>query len=244
MRRSTIYQKMSDKPLVSTIIPAYNAEKYLAEAIESVLAQTYQPIELIVVDNGSTDGTHEIVQGFGVGIRYIYLVKAGLSAALNRGIIMAQGDYVAFLDADDLWSEEKTEWQMAVLQDDPGLGMVFGYIQQFISPELPEEVKKCIHCPPEPMPGYCRSTMLARKKAIDVVGPFLHFRAGEFLDWYARAKDKGVRRTLIPQVVARRRLHTANTEARDPGSRGDFARVLKAVLDRRRSVSRGNQHAE
>jgi glycosyltransferase involved in cell wall biosynthesis len=234
---------MSENPLVSTIIPAYNAEKYLAEAIESVLAQTYQPIEIILVDDGSSDNTHEIVRGYGERIRYTYQDNAGLSAALNRGISMVHGDFVAFLDADDLWLEEKTEWQIAVLQVDPGLGVVFGYAQQFLSPELPEEVKKRMHCPPEPMPGYFKSAMLARKKTLEVVGPFRHFRAGDFVDWYARAEDKGVRSTIIPQVITRRRLHTANTEARDPGSRGDFARVLKDILDRRRNAIQGDQDA-
>jgi len=132
---------------------------------------------------------------------------------------------------------------MAVLQYDPDLGMVFGYVQQFRSPELPEEVVKRIHCPPDPMPGYFKSAMLVCRETLETVGPFRHFRAGDFVDWYARAEDKGVRSALIPQIVAKRRLHTANTEARDPGARGDFARVLKTILDRRRNIVQGDQDA-
>src|ERR1700758_706720 len=103
---------MNEKSLISVIIPVYNAEKYLAEAIESVLAQTYRPIEVIVVDDGSTDSSADIAKRF-ASVRYCFQSHSGLGATRNRGIDLSQGKFLAFLDADDLWVEDKLTHQMA-----------------------------------------------------------------------------------------------------------------------------------
>jgi glycosyltransferase involved in cell wall biosynthesis len=111
-------------PLVSAVIPAYNTEKYLCRAITSVLAQSYRPIECIVVDDGSTDRTAEVARSFGDRIRYIAQRNSGASAARNTGIQVAQGKYIAFLDADDYWLDTKVAHQMRVLAAHPGLRLV------------------------------------------------------------------------------------------------------------------------
>jgi glycosyltransferase involved in cell wall biosynthesis len=112
------------EPLVSAVIPAYNTEAYLRRAIDSVLAQSYRPIECIVVDDGSTDHTAEIARSFGNRVRCIAQPNAGASAARNTGIQAAQGEYIAFLDADDYWLDTKVEHQMRVLAAHPGLRLV------------------------------------------------------------------------------------------------------------------------
>src|SRR5690606_2283060 len=99
-------------PLVSIIIPCYNAEKYVAEAIQSALDQTYPNCEVIVIDDGSTDGSLEVIQSFGDKIRCETGPNKGGCAARNRGLELAKGEWIQFLDADDLISVEKIERQM------------------------------------------------------------------------------------------------------------------------------------
>ena len=107
--------------LVSVIIPVYNGELYLDEAIESALGQPYRPIEVIVVDDGSTDGSAEVAKQFDSPMRYCFQPNAGLGAARNKGISLAQGSFFAFLDADDLWLENKLTRQMALFDKNPEL---------------------------------------------------------------------------------------------------------------------------
>lgn len=126
-------------PLVSVIIPAYNARKYLPEALGSVFGQTYRPIEVIVVDDGSTDGTAEAVESYrtGAGIQdgstlvCMRQQNAGPSAARNRGILAAKGAYITFLDSDDLWPSGKLSRQVELMEANPDAGLVFGDVQRF-----------------------------------------------------------------------------------------------------------------
>ena len=113
----------STQPPLSIGLPVFNGEKYLAEAIRSVLAQTYSPIEIIVVDDGSTDSSQEILAGFVDRVTTVRQQNAGPAAARNRGIAEAKGEYVAFLDADDTWVPTKTVTQMRHLVNTPDLGV-------------------------------------------------------------------------------------------------------------------------
>ena len=117
-----------DGPLVSVVIPAYNGERFLAEAIESALAQTYSAIEVIVVDDGSTDGTGAVIDRFGNSVRSLQQKNAGVSNTRNAGIAIAEGDLIALLDADDIWLPDKIERQVGALRAHPQAGLVFcGY---------------------------------------------------------------------------------------------------------------------
>lgn len=109
---------------VSVIIPVFNGGSTIAGAVESVRRQTYRNYEIIVVDDGSTDNTAAVVRAFGDGVRYVRQENCGVGAARNRGLAEARGEYVAFLDADDLWLPRKLEIQMAVLQTEPGIDAV------------------------------------------------------------------------------------------------------------------------
>jgi glycosyltransferase involved in cell wall biosynthesis len=110
--------------MVSAIIPAFNAEAYVADAIESVLAQTYQPIECIVVDDGSSDRTAAVVQSFSPKVRLLQQQNAGPSEARNRGAAAARGEYLAFLDSDDRWLPERVQAQIAALRRMPAIAAV------------------------------------------------------------------------------------------------------------------------
>lgn len=231
---------MKNTPLVSVIIPVYNCERYLAEAIESVLVQTYRPIEVIVVDDGSTDGSADIVKSFASSVRYCFQPHSGAGAARNVGIELAQGSFFAFLDADDLWVNDKLTRQMTAINSDRELDIVFGHIQQFHSPELDESVKHKLHCPPELMPGYNSGTMLIERDTFFRVGLFeTNWQVGEFINWYLRLRELKLRTIMLPELVMWRRLHETNMGIRQRQSITDYVRILKASLDRRRVASSG-----
>ena len=110
---------------VTVIIPSYNAGEFIREAIDSVLNQTFKDFEIIIIDDGSTDNTKEVVAKYGQKIRYIYQMNRGVSAARNRGILCSNGEYIAFLDADCAWFREKLELQVKYLDEHPEIGLVF-----------------------------------------------------------------------------------------------------------------------
>lgn len=140
-------QAAAPRPLVTAVIPVYNGEPYIATAIESVLDQTYQPIECIVVDDGSTDGTPEVCERFRSTITYLRKVNGGVSSARNAGAARAAGEFVAFLDADDTWLPEKLEKQMSVLSDRPDAGMA--YSGMYVVDESLRVVDRLEPAPPE-----------------------------------------------------------------------------------------------
>jgi len=111
-------------PLVSVIIPTYNRAAYLQKALQSVKEQTYQSLEIIVIDDGSTDDTRIMLEGYEVQLRYFYQENKGISGARNTGIRNANGEYVAFLDSDDYWVPEKTAQQVELFKQHPEYGLV------------------------------------------------------------------------------------------------------------------------
>lgn len=117
------------KPLVSVIIPNYNYARYVREAVDSVLAQTYPNIEIIVVDDGSKDESKEILQNYGDKIKLIFQKNQGVSAARNNGIRQSKGEFIAFLDADDAWLPQKVEKQVERFLSDDSCGMVHVGVQ-------------------------------------------------------------------------------------------------------------------
>jgi glycosyltransferase involved in cell wall biosynthesis len=226
---------------ISVIIPVYNCERYVGEAVESVIRQSYRPMEIILIDDGSTDGSSEAIKRFGSQVRYIYQPNNRQGAARNRGVEMATGEFLAFLDADDLWLEDKLKIQMSAFDADARLEAVLGHIEQFHSPELDEEWKKKTWCPTEPLPGVCPSAMLIKRESFLRVGMFeTEMRVGEFQSWYMRATEADLRSLMLTDVVARRRLHDQNNGIVRREDFDERLRILKAALDRRRvSSSKG-----
>lgn len=229
---------MQDDRLVSVIIPVYNGERYLAEAIESVLAQAYRPLEIMIVDDGSTDGSAAVAQRFD-STRYCFQENSGTGAARNRGVDLSTGAFLAFLDADDLWTVDKLSLQMAAFDRDPGLDVVFGYVQQFYSPELDASMRERIRCPAEAMPGYLPGAMLIRRAGFLHVGPFdAGWQLTDATAWYLRLVEQSLKSLMLPDVVLKRRLHSDNKGFREqiPQKR-ELVRMLKASLDRRRAMT-------
>ena len=222
--------------LISVIMAVYNGERYIAEAIESILGQTYRPIEIVVVDDGSTDGSADIIKSFAdPQIRYFYQDNRGLSAARNQGTNLAQGSFFAFLDADDVWLVDKLTLQIEAFKSNPTLDMVFGYVDQFYSPDLNAHAALERDHEDKIMPGYSAGTMLIKQESFALGGPFTTtWRVGQFIDWYLKAVDKGLKSLMLPTVVMKRRIHNANMSIRERNSRADYVRIVKAALDRRR----------
>jgi len=223
--------------LVSAIIPVYNGERYLAEAIESVLAQEHNSLELIVVDDGSRDGSAAIARRF-PAVRYRYQPNGGIGAARNLGLQLARGRFIAFLDADDVWAPGKLAAQVQAFAADPRLDIVSGHVEQFRSPDLDEVTARRIRFPRELLPGYSFGAMLIKREAFLRVGPVSTVRTkAECVDWCLRATDLGLRVAMLPDVLLRRRLHDGNHSLEHRRSLGDYAHALKASLDRRRSAT-------
>ena len=224
-------------PLISVIIPVYNYERYLAQAIKSVLAQTYRPVEIIVVDDGSTDGSAEVAKRITSPVKYCFQHHSGIGAARNCGIHLAQGDFLAFLDADDLWMKDKLARQMKAFNDNPELDMVFGYARQFYSPDLAKSMKEKVHYSRETMPAYGACTLLIKREAFLRVGFFATgWCVGEFIDWYLKAMELRLKSLMLPAVLMKRRVHGKNTVIRHTDSKTDYLHILKASLDRRRGA--------
>ncbi|MBI5948597.1 MAG: glycosyltransferase family 2 protein [Chloroflexi bacterium] len=218
-------------PRVSVVIPVYNGERFLAAAIESVVAQAPAVAEVIVVDDGSEDGSAAVAENWGAPVRCIRIPHAGIGAARNAGIEAASGDFVAFLDADDLWTERRLAAQLAAFATEPALDMVFGLAEQFRDDRLPVTGMQ------GQGPAYIAGAMLIRAASLRRVGLFATgIRMGEFIDWYARAKDLGLKEALLPALVVRRRIHDENTGLREAANRLDYTRVLRAALERRRAA--------
>jgi glycosyltransferase involved in cell wall biosynthesis len=228
---------MTEARLISVLIPAYNAGLYLREAIGSVFAQTHRPLEVIVVDDGSDDDTVKVAASYGDRIRLVRQGRAGAGAARNAAVESADGQYLAFLDADDRFMPEKLERQLAVLESDPELDMVFGHVREFFSPRLPADARALHRRPGAPSPWLSPNLMLIRRASFDRVGGFVtHLRVGETVDWYARALEAGLRSHVLPEVVLERRLHAANTTLRAGRAQAaDYLSVVRASMDRRRA---------
>ena len=226
---------MKANPLISVIIPVYNGERYLAEAIESALGQSWRPIEIIVIDDGSTDRSAAIALGFAPRVKYGFVSHGGAGSARNRGVALAAGDYLAFLDADDLWTKLKLESQMAVFNSPNPPDLLLGFVEHFISPDVDSVLANKIRCPTESMPGRVPGTMLTPTPIFRRVGPFCEtLTVGEFVEWYSRAMDLRLKELMVSEVVLRRRLHGTNLGIVNRDARSDYARVAKAAIDRRR----------
>jgi len=221
--------------LISVIIPVHNAERYLAEAIESVLAQTYQPLEIIVINDGSTDNSEAVAKRYVPSVRYYTQQNKGIGPTRNRGAELARGRFLAFLDADDLWVADKLERQMALFEADPELDMVFGHVKQFYTPELEAELKTKITFADEIMKGHIAGTLLIKRLSFFRVGLFeADWHVGEFIDWFLKAREQKLKSVMLPQVLMKRRVHDSNTGITERNSQTDYVRILKASLDRRR----------
>jgi len=214
---------------------AYNASATIGETIDSVLAQTRPPDEIVVVDDGSTDGTgdHPVLRH--ETIRVVRQDNGGMFAALNTALDRCGGDRIAFLDADDLWTPDKLERQSAFLDANVQVAAVFGQVVQFACPTSTAEDLARWQIVTEPQPGWLLGTMLIRREAVLAIGRFDEtLRVGGSIDWMARLRDSGAGLAMQDEVALRRRIHAGSLSQRTAErDRAYLATVRKALLRRR-----------
>jgi len=230
-------------PTVSVILPVKNGAAYLAAALESVVAQTHRPLEVLVLDDRSSDGTGEIAGRFAeYGVRFVANPPcAGAAALRNFGVEIARGELLAFHAHDDLWEPEKLRVQAAFLRDRPEILFCITHVRCFVDPgqEPPRGLSR--ERIGVDVPGYLPEALLARRAAFDRVGLFdTTMKQGEDTDWYVRAQDFGVPMAVLPDCLVHKRLHATTTTygaGRTDLLQRNLVRVAHRALERKRAAA-------
>lgn len=218
-------------PLVSAILPVYNGARYVAEAIQSVLDQDYRPLECIVVDDGSSDASAEIISRYPV--TYIRQAQSGPGAARNSGVRASRGEILAFLDQDDQWAPGKVSAQVHALRSTPGAG----YSTTLQRSWLDEGVERPAWITKEQLDsdsGLFPGMLAVTRDAFLKVGPFREeLRASSDADWYFRANDLAIPHVRVMEPLLIRRIHDAN-QSRDVGtSHRELLRIARDSIARK-----------
>jgi glycosyltransferase involved in cell wall biosynthesis len=222
---------------VSCVIPVFNGERFLGEAIESVLAQSYRPSEIIVVNDGSTDATKAVASRFAEHVAYVEQSNAGPASARNRGIQSASGNFIAFLDSDDLWHPEKTAIQLAHFAARAELVLCTAQMQNFWSAQLAHEAASLADTRLAQIQPNVGSTLIARRSLFQTIGLLdPAFRHRDIQELILRAVHNGLATEALPDVLVQRRIHDANL-SRNRSEAGDLELLL---LARTRMMRRRN----
>lgn len=221
---------------VSVVIPCLNGELYLAEAINSVLNQSYEVDEIIVVDNGSTDTSKEIAMSF-PKVKYIFFAERNQVLARNYGCCVAEGDYITFLDQDDIWLSEKTQLQLKFLENNPDHIAVIGLQKMFLQPgcQKPSWLKQEFLNTSQP--AYLPSAMMVRKKTI--YGDFSfdeNFNFTSDVAWFFKAKEIGLQIGVINEILLHRRIHDTNLSFNLPILHSEYLKIISQSLKSRRDT--------
>ena len=198
------------KTLVSVIMPVYNGEKYVACALESVFKQDYQPFEVILVDDGSTDRTAQIIGKYDKA-QYIYQANQGVASARNTGVAASSGEIIAFLDSDDFWPSNRLTVTIKYLDRHPEVGYVLGKQMMFVEQDCTTPPWMKAEWFKEPQDASNTAVLVARRLTFDRVGLFnTDYGSGEDTEWFVRASEAGVPMTRLPEIVLHRRIHGDN----------------------------------
>ena len=227
-----------ENPLVSIIIPVFNGGRFLKEAIDSVLAQTYKNLEIVVVDDGSTDDSAEIAKSF-EAVNYYYQPNAGVASARNKALSVVTGQYISFLDADDRMHKHKIQIQLDYLLENNHVDVCLGHLNNFIEPEYQiEESLKNVFLNKEKI---TLITAFAHRACFDVVGNFnTSYRTGSDFEWMTRVRDSNLTVDIIEEIILDRRIHGKNlsVEAYNLDHKTRF-RVLRESMERKRKQASG-----
>ncbi|MFN3231287.1 MAG: glycosyltransferase family A protein [Alphaproteobacteria bacterium] len=228
---------MADSPLVTCAIPVFNGARFLKQAVESVTRQTYSNIEIIVVNDGSTDETPKIIESLGPVVRSFRQENKGPAAARNVAIREARGEFVAFLDADDLWVPDKIEKQIACFERDPDLAICTAQAEHFWEGEVADEeqqLRDSLNAPHDA--GWFFSSVI-RRDLFDRIGVFdeslWHLDAAEIA---MRIRAEGAKLQVIPDALMRRRLHADNLSRNRTTEADERLYIIKARLQRARQA--------
>jgi glycosyltransferase involved in cell wall biosynthesis len=225
------------RPPLSVIIPCYNAARFLPEAVASVLSQGYELLEILVVDDGSTDATPQVAAGLAPEVRCLRQENRGPSSARNRALREARGELIAFLDADDLWPEGRLDLQVGRLLEDPALDVVSGRVRYIQLPggQIPD---LRFEGPDHTLPGIHIGAAVYRRRAFDVVGLFDEtLRYSEDHDWFLRAREAVLKILVLAEVTLIYRMHDSNMTRHVPERNLIQALVIHKSLQRRRKKS-------
>lgn len=222
---------------VSVVIPVKNAERYLAQAIDSILAQTRQPQEIIVVDGNSTDESRSIAASYS-HVRCIDQNGQGLADAWNTGIEAAQSDLIAFLDSDDLWTANKLEVQVNYLAHHTEVECLVARVKFFLEAgsSIPHGFR------PELLEGdyigHIPGNLVARKTLFDTFGKFdTELDLASDVEWFCQAKDQKISMDIIPEVLLHKRVHETNFSLSGSGparSSHEILTILKRSVQHQR----------
>jgi glycosyltransferase involved in cell wall biosynthesis len=215
-------------------MPVYNGERYLAEAVESLRRQSYTTWEAIIVDDGSTDGTEGVARGLEGRIRYVAQENQGPAAARNRGLGLARGQLIGFLDVDDLWPEDKLSIQVPYLLNDQGIDVALGrtlHLQLEQSEDGSEQWRPLA----APFLARALGCGLFRLSAFERIGGFdPNLRYGEDLDWLLRARKAGLSIITIEETTLIYRIHHGNMTLGKGFAETNFFHVFRQAIARHR----------
>jgi glycosyltransferase involved in cell wall biosynthesis len=227
----------NDFPRLSVIVPAYNAANFIRDAIRSIEEQDYPTLEIIVVDDGSTDATREVVAGHNGAIRYVRQENQGAAGARNHGLSLARGSLITFLDADDVWTPSALKLLTEHLHDSPQTDVVLGRVQytRLLTDSTGEHRMEAFG---DPCISFSFDAGVFRRQIFERIGTFdASLRSSEDVDWFMRAREARVMIDVLEDVVLFYRRHGRNlTQDRDTSHR-DLAHALKQSLNRRRRSS-------
>lgn len=224
------------QPLVSVIVPVYNGERYLALALKSIFEQDYTPFEVIVIDDGSTDSGAEIARSY-QQVRYFHQPNQGVAVARNHGIQLSEGEFIAFLDQDDIWLPKKLTLQISHLRQHPEVDYSITHGRIFLEPGT--------GCPrwlrtdylSKDFPAFFPSALVARKSVFEKVGHFdPGYQMGSDTDWFFRANRQGTTGAVLPETLFQRRIHEANHSYQTKVSVLEMLKIAKASVDHKRTT--------
>ena len=232
-------QYTTTTPFISVIMPVYNGEAFVVAALQSIFAQNYSPLEVIVIDDGSTDTTAQLVQTLippaGVTLRYFYQPNKGQASAMNYALRLAQGEVIGFLDADDLWPPDRILPQLAHFSGSPETLIILGRFQSFVDSANvnPHEIDRINQRPYH----YSLGSSLFKRQAFDLIGDFDQTMLFSYdWDWHIRAQDAGIPTIIEPQISLLRRIHRNNmTRQREQGSQAIFQMLRKTRARRKQT---------
>ena len=229
-----------DRPLVSVIVAVSNGARYLAQALESVLSQTYRRIELIVVDDGSVDNSDKIAQSR-EEVRYISQYTTGLAVARNTGVNAAQGELIAFIDQDDLWTPNKLDSQVDYLLQNPEIQYVNAWVKLFVEPGSRLRTGYTKDFLGRTHAGRTPGTLVARKSVFDLVGMFsADFSIACDVEWFKRVNDYNIPAFIIPEVLLHKRIHNNNLSSDVKTNRRELLSIIRRTIGQRRDRETGN----
>ncbi len=225
----------------SVIIPVYNGKKFLEAAILSVLDQDFYPLEIIVVDDGSTDNTVEVIKKFGNKIRYYYQDHGGVASARNRGVALAKGEFISFIDADDLWFADKLKSQFNLFHENSDLGVVIGLLKKFQYSENDELNSSFESKNTKGEFALSLGCSLIRASVFEKAGNFDEsMKFGEDIDWFLRVIEGGVKISVLNESIYLYRIHDNNMTHDVKNTNLYLLKAYKKSLDRRRILNPEN----